>query len=255
MANIHILVTNDDGIFAPGIKALVAALKTIGTVEVVAPETEKSAVSHAITISSPLRATKVDIDGAFFGHAVNGTPADCIKLGVRQLVKKEPDIVVSGINLGSNTASNVIYSGTAAGAAEAALLGIPALAVSLTSFSSQNFSYAAKVARHMVLQTIKNGLPERTILNINVPAIEENEVVDVMATKQGRGMYGEVFEERVDPKNKTYYWMGGKRMVLDKEMDIDDVAVMHNNVAITPIQYDLTHHNFLKELQKWKLKP
>jgi 5'-nucleotidase len=255
MSSIKILVTNDDGIYAPGIFALAKAMKELGDVSVVAPLAEKSAVGHAITVSDPLRVTEIDRNETFFGHAVNGTPADCVKIAVKCILEKAPDIVVSGINQGSNTATNVIYSGTVSAAAEGVILGIPSIAVSLTSFSSKDFSYAGKVARQIAGQVLKHGLPERTLLNINVPALPENEIGDVLPAKQGKGRYEEMFDRRNDPQNRTYYWMAGKRMILDKDDDVDDVIVMQNKVAVTPIQYDLTHHEFMKELQKWKLKP
>ena len=255
MSSLKILVTNDDGIYAAGIFALAAALQELGDVNVVAPLAEKSAVSHAITVSDPLRVTEVERNNIFFGHAVNGTPADCVKIGVKCILENVPDIIVSGINQGSNTATNVIYSGTVSAAAEGVILGIPAIAVSLTSFTNKDFSYAGKVAHQIAGEVLKHGLPERTLLNVNVPAMPENEIMDVLPAKQGKGRYEEVFDRRNDPQNRTYYWMAGKRMILDKEDDVDDVVVMQNKVAVTPIQYDLTHHKFMKELYKWKLKP
>jgi 5'/3'-nucleotidase len=255
MAKKVILVTNDDGIYAPGILALRDAMKNLGDVYVVAPLAEKSAVGHAITVSDPLRVTKADRNNKFFGYAVNGTPADCVKIAVKCILEKKPDLVISGINQGSNTATNVIYSGTVSAAAEGVILDIPSIAVSLTSFTKQEFSYAARVARQVSLQVLEKGLPTRTILNINVPALPEEEIEDVIATRQGMGRYEEVFDKRTDPQNRTYYWMAGKRMILDKDDDVDDVAVMKNKVSVTPIQYDLTHYEFLKELSKWKLKP
>ena len=255
MAKKVILVTNDDGVYAPGILALSNAMHNVGEVHVVAPLAEKSAVGHAITVSDPLRVTKADRNGQFFGYAVNGTPADCVKIAVKCILNKKPDLVISGINQGSNTATNVIYSGTVSAAAEGVILGIPSIAVSLTSFSRQEFDYAAKVALQVSLQVLEKGLPPRTLLNVNVPAIPEADIEDVVATRQGMGRYEEVFDKRTDPQNRTYYWMAGKRMILDTDDDIDDVVVMNNKVSVTPIQYDLTHYEFLKELQKWKLKP
>jgi 5'-nucleotidase len=255
MAKKVILITNDDGILAPGIMALANAVKSLGEVHVVAPLAEKSAVGHAITVSDPLRVTKIERDNLFFGYAVNGTPADCVKIAIKCILDKKPDLVISGINQGSNTATNVIYSGTVSAAAEGVILGIPSIAVSLTSFTKQDFGYASRVAVYIGEKVLQKGLPARTLLNINVPAVPENEIMDVVATRQGMGRYEEVFDKRVDPQNRTYYWMAGKRMILDKDDDIDDVAVMKNKVSITPIQYDLTHYEFLKELQKWKLKP
>ncbi len=250
-----ILITNDDGIYAPGILQLYKSLKDLGLVTVVAPLIEKSAVGHAITISDPLRVIEVERDGVFFGYAVNGTPADCVKLGVQCIVTKKPDIVISGINLGPNTATNIIYSGTVSAAAEAIIMGIPAMAVSLTSFSSKDFSYAGKIALQLTKEIIKHGLPEETLLNVNVPAVPENDINDIIVTRQGKGRYQEAFDKRTDPNNRTYYWLTGKRMLIDKDPDVDDLAVMNKNVSITPIHYDLTNYDFLKELKKWNLKP
>ncbi|RMH63046.1 MAG: 5'/3'-nucleotidase SurE [Calditrichaeota bacterium] len=250
-----ILVVNDDGIYAPGIKALADGLRAVGEVTVVAPLAERSAVGHAITVYDPLRVVEIERDGRFFGHAVSGTPADCVKIAVKCLMNAPPDIVVSGINQGSNTATNVIYSGTVSAAAEGVIMGIPAIAVSLVSFDKKEFTYAAKVAAHLTGLVLEKGLPPRTLLNVNVPALPEQEIKDVRPSRQGEGRYEEWFDKRHDPQNRPYYWMAGKRMILDNEDDVDDVVVMHNNVAVTPIQYDLTHHAFLKELASWKLKP
>ena len=250
-----ILITNDDGIYAPGILQLYKSLKNIGKVTVVAPLVEKSAVGHAITISDPLRVVEVERDGTFFGFAINGTPADCVKLGVQCIVENKPDIVVSGINLGPNTATNIIYSGTVSAAAEAIIMGIPAMAVSLTSFTSHDFTYAGKIANQLTQEILKNGLPKETLLNVNVPAVLEKEINDIIVTRQGKGRYQEAFDKRIDPNNRTYYWLTGKKMLLDKDKDVDDLAVMHNNVSITPIHYDLTNYKFLEDLNKWNLKP
>jgi len=252
---VSILVTNDDGIYAPGIYHLWQALEGLGNITVVAPLVEKSAVGHAITISDPLRVVEVDREGQFFGYAVNGTPADCVKLGGQSLMDKYPDIVVSGINLGPNTATNIIYSGTVSAAAEGIIMGIPSLAISLASFTKHEFSYAAKIARQLTQQILNNGLPEGTLINVNVPALPEDEIEDVVVTRQGKGRYQEAFDKRVDPYNRTYYWLTGKKMLLDTEDDVDDLVVMQKKVSITPVHYDLTNYNFLKELSKWNLKP
>lgn len=250
-----ILITNDDGIHAPGILQLYKSLKNIGKTTVVAPLIEKSAVGHAITISDPLRVIEVERNGTFFGYAVNGTPADCVKLGVQCILENKPDVVVSGINLGPNTATNIIYSGTVSAAAEAIIMGFPAMAVSLTSFTSKDFTYAGKIANQLTKQILKHGLPDETLLNVNVPAVPEKDVNDIIVTRQGRARYQEAFDKRIDPNNRTYYWLTGKKMLLDQDSDVDDLAVMHNNVSITPIHYDLTDYKFLQELKKWNLKP
>jgi 5'-nucleotidase len=206
-------------------------------------------------MSDPLRVQEVDRDGSFFGYAVNGTPADCVKLGVRCICEKEPDLIVSGINLGPNAATNIIYSGTVSAAAEGIIMGIPSIAVSISSFHLHEFDYAAKVSAQIASQVIQNGLPGDTLLNINVPAVPESEIKGIRVTKQGKGRYEEAYDKRTDPNNRTYYWLTGKRMILDKGIDIDDSALIDNYVSVTPVRYDLTNYDFLKELEKWKLKP
>ncbi len=249
-----ILVTNDDGIYAPGIASLKKALVGLGEIVVVAPLVEKSAVGHAITISDPLRVIEVERDNQFFGYAVNGTPSDCVKLGCKCLLPRQPDLIISGINQGPNTATNIIYSGTVSAAAEGAIMGIPAIAISLASFSKNEFAFAGKVALQLAQLVLKNGLPERTILNVNVPAVPENEIKGIVITRQGKGRYEEAFDKRIDPNGRTYYWLAGKRMILDNGDDVDDLVVMQNKVSITPIQYDLTNYAFIKELKQWDIK-
>ena len=251
--DILILVTNDDGIYAPGIYHLKQALQPLGKVVVVAPLVEKSAVGHAITLSDPLRVMEVERDGKFFGYAVNGTPSDCVKLGSRCILERKPDLVVSGINQGPNTATNIIYSGTVSAAAEGAIMGIPSIAVSIASFTKKEFSYAGKFTRQLSEKVLQNGLPAGTLLNVNVPAVPESEIRGVKVTRQGKGRYEEAFDKRVDPNNRVYYWLTGKRMALDHGDDIDDPVVMQNMVSVTPIHYDLTDYAFLEELKQWKL--
>ena len=249
-----ILITNDDGIYSAGILQLKNALQKIGTVTVVAPLVEKSAVGHAITLSDPLRVMEVERDGNFFGFAVNGTPADCVKLGCRCILEHKPDLVVSGINLGPNTATNIIYSGTVSAAAEGAIMGIPSFAVSIASFTKKEFSFAAKFSQRLAELLLKKGLPQGTLLNVNVPAVPENQIQGTVITKQGKGRYEEAFDKRIDPNNRVYYWLTGKRMVLDNGDDIDDIVLMQNKVSITPIHYDLTDYSFIEELKTWEIK-
>lgn len=251
---INILITNDDGIHSPGIFKLKSTLEKIGSVWVVAPDTERSAVGHAITLSDPLRVEKVDKNDKFFGYSVNGTPADCVKLGIRCLVDTKPDIVVSGINLGPNTATNVIYSGTVSAAAESVIMGIPALALSLTSFTIQEYDYTCKLAVELVQKIIRFGLPEGTLLNVNIPPLKEDQIEGISITRQGKGRYEEFFDKRIDPTNRTYYWLAGKRMMLDKDEDIDDVVITKNKVSITPISYELTNMKMLQELKSWDIE-
>jgi len=251
---LNILITNDDGIYAPGIIALKNALSQIGNVFVVAPDTEKSAVGHAITLSDPLRVSKIELNGTYFGFAVNGTPADCVKLGLHCLVEESVDIVVSGINLGPNTATNIIYSGTVSAAAEAVIMGVPALAISIASFNTPEFEYAAKLAKKLTQLIVQNGLPEGTLLNVNVPAIKEKDIKGIVIARQGKGRFEEFFDKRVDPNNRTYYWLAGKRMNIDHDNDVDEVVIRQNKVSVTPIRYDLTDMNALQLLSTWNIE-
>lgn len=248
-----ILVTNDDGIYAPGIYALYQAMKQIGEAHVVAPDSERSAVGHAITISDPLRVWEYERNGSFFGYAVNGTPADCVKLGVKAILNREPDLVVSGINRGANTAINVIYSGTVSAATEGTIMGIPSIAFSVTTFKKTDFSFAAEFAQKLARIVLERGLPEGTLLNVNIPPLPAEEIKGVKITRQGKGRYEEYFEKRVDPMNRNYYWLSGKKLLLDSDLEVDDVAVMHNYIAITPIHFDLTDYRAMDELKKWKI--
>lgn len=250
---IKILLTNDDGINAPGLNALYKEMKKMGEVFVVAPDSEKSAVGHAITLSDPLRVTDFYKNDSFFGYAVNGTPADCVKLAYWAL-KIKPDILISGINLGSNTGINIIYSGTVSAATEGMFLNIPSFAISLTTFLNPNFEIAAKFARKLSQIIIKRGLPEGTLLNVNVPAVEnENDIAGVEITRQGNAMYHEEFDKRSDPHNRVYYWLTGQKVKLEKEPDVDDRAILNNKISITPLHFDLTRYEFLDELKQWKI--
>jgi len=250
---VNILITNDDGIHAPGLLHLKQALDTIGKTIVVAPDVERSAVGHAITLSDPLRVYEVEKEGKFFGYAVNGMPADCVKLGIKCLIPQKPDIVVSGINMGPNTATNIIYSGTVSAAAEAVIMGVPALALSLTSFHIPEFEFTSKLAVQLVQKVIENGLPEGTLLNVNVPPLKAKDIKGIVITKQGKGRFEEFFDKRVDPTNRVYYWLAGKKMRLDRGDDIDDVVVMQNKVSITPIRYELTDTDMLEKLRAWNI--
>ena len=250
----NILITNDDGIHAPGIFAIKQALEMIAEVLVVAPDTERSAVGHAITLSDPLRVSEIHKENSFFGYAVNGTPADCVKLGLRCLSEKSIDVVVSGINMGPNTATNIMYSGTVSAAAEAVIMGVPGLAVSLTSFDTPEFEYSCSLAQQLVKKIVENGLPEGTLLNVNVPPLKPDEIEGIVITRQGKGRYEESFDKRIDPNNRIYYWMTGKRMNLDHEDDVDDVVIRQKKVSITPIRYDLTDTDMLQKLHLWNIE-
>jgi len=246
-----ILVTNDDGIAAPGIDCLVSALQAIAEVAVVAPDSEKSAVGHAITLSDPIRVTDFNKNDQWHGFAVSGTPADCVKIAVGALLERRPDMVVSGINLGSNAGINVIYSGTVSAATEGTILGIPSIAVSLTTYTHAIFEPAAEFAVKIARLVLTKGLPPRTLLNINVPNVPALEIRGVRITRQGMANFAELFDKRVDPRNRVYYWMDGKKAELAEGDDVDDVVIRQNLISITPIKYDLTNYEFIPELQRW----
>lgn len=249
-----ILVTNDDGIFAPGIFALYQAMSEIGDAYVIAPDSERSAVGHAITISDPLRVAEVERNGHPFGWAVNGTPADCVKLGVKAILEFKPDLIVSGINRGPNTAINVIYSGTVSAATEGTIMGIPSLAISLTSFKKTDFSAAAHLTKKIASTVLEKGLPEGTLLNVNIPPLPLEEIRGIKITRQGKGRYEELFEKRIDPMNRTYFWLGGTRLFLDFDDDVDEVAIQNNYVSVTPLQFDLTNYKIIGKLKNWDFK-
>ncbi|MDD2804134.1 MAG: 5'/3'-nucleotidase SurE [Elusimicrobiales bacterium] len=250
----EILITNDDGIYAEGISALAAALKKAGNVTVVAPDTQRSAVGHAITISDPLRVVKARRNGEFFGYASSGTPADCVKLGIKALMKKRPDLVVSGINLGGNQAYNVLYSGTVSGATEGALLGIPSIAVSLDTFVNPDYCPAAQFALKLALQCKTRRLPAGTLLNVNVPNLPAKKLKGVRVTNQSRTCFNDWFEKRKDPHGGDYYWMTGDYKPKDADQASDLNALRAGYVSVTPIQFDLTNYKFISELENWGLK-
>jgi len=250
---LRILVSNDDGIDAPGIYTLVGELKKIGDVTVVAPDKQMSAVGHAITVNYPLRVTDFVKNGDFFGYAVEGTPADCVKLAIRSLLSLPPDIVVSGINHGSNTGINIIYSGTVSAATEGTVLGIPSIAISLATWGEANFAYAAKFARRLTQFVSHEGLPEATLLNVNVPAVEEKEIKGVRVTRQGKTRWDDTFDVRRDPNNKEYFWLTGKLEIIDRSDETDEISVKKNYVSVTPIHYDLTDYGMLEKMKRWKL--
>ena len=247
----RILLTNDDGIYAKGIEVLHEHLSRDHEVVVVAPETEQSAVGHAITLTDPLRVKSINRNGASFGYAVKGTPADCVKLAVNELMESPPDLVVSGINLGANVGINVIYSGTVSAATEGTILGVPAIAVSINTFRDPDFLPAARFARLLVRQVKEHGLPPHTSLNVNVPAIPESEIRGVRVTRQGITRFVEKFDRRMDPRNNVYYWQCGSTPPLEEDGDTDACALAADYISLTPIHHDLTNYDFLESLSTW----
>ena len=244
------LLTNDDGIYAKGLSSLYEELSRDAACLIVAPEIEQSAVGHAITIFRPLMVRRATKNNNFLGYAVYGTPADCVKIGVKELAKKPVELVVSGINRGSNAGINVIYSGTVSAATEAAIIGIPSLAISLDTHKEADFSYAAKFARKMARLILKNPALRGSAINVNIPCLPEKEIKGVVVVRQGKGNVIESFEKRVDPRENTYYWVSGSYKATAEKLDNDVNALAAGYVTITPIQFDLTKYDLLGDLQK-----
>jgi 5'-nucleotidase len=239
-----ILLCNDDGIHAPGISVLHRSVSGLGEVRVVAPDVERSAAGHAITLSDPIKSTPVEKDGIFFGDAIGGTPADCIKLAVRALMKDEPPkLVLSGVNLGSNTGISVIYSGTVSAATEAVILGVPGVAFSLCTYVDPQWEMAGRVARELTERIMKHLPPPGVLLNINMPNLPYSELKGVKVTRMGRSRFIEKFHQRLDPRGRTYYWLDGDLEVQDDGDDIDIHAVRDGYVSVTPIHLDLTAYD------------
>ena len=249
-----ILVTNDDGIYSSGISALVNALKEIAEVIVVAPSEEQSAVGHGITMKYPLRVTKYFKNGNFFGYAVEGTPADCVKMGIRNIMGESPDLVISGINHGSNTAINIIYSGTVSAAREASIMDVPAIAISITSHDAKDFRYAGKIAKMLALKVKEHDLPNGTLLNVNVPNFPEEEIAGILVTEQSKAKWDDIYEKRTDPFGKDYYWLTGKLVEVENEKQSDQLAIKNKFVSVTPIHFDLTDYETFKKMKSWNIE-
>jgi 5'-nucleotidase len=250
----HILICNDDGIEGPGLHALAASMKKIGTVTVVAPAEPHSGMSHAMTLGEPLRIKSYSRNNHFFGYTVSGTPVDCIKVALSHILTSKPDLIVSGINYGSNTATNTLYSGTVAAALEGAIQNIPSLAFSLTTYENADFTYAAKFARNLSKKVLKHGLPPDTILSVNIPNVPESEIQGVLITGMGRSRWEEAAIERHDVYGNPYYWLSGTLQLLDHDLQQDEYAVRQNFVAVTPLNFDLTDYRLKTEIETWKLK-
>ena len=243
----RILICNDDGIHAPGISVLYGAAKEFGELHVIAPDVERSAAGHAITLADPIKSTPVDKNGEFFGYGIGGTPADCIKLAVCAILKDTPpDLVLSGINLGSNTGISVIYSGTVSAATEGVVLGIPGVAFSLCTYTDPEWEMAGRVAREITQKIIETPMPANVLLNVNMPNLPYEQLKGIKVTRMGRSRFIERFLKRLDPRGRTYYWLDGELEVHDDGDDIDIHAVRDGYVSITPIHLDLTAYEHLK---------
>jgi 5'-nucleotidase len=246
---VRILLTNDDGIEAVGLRELEAGLAGLGELFVVAPDREQSASSHALTLQRPLR---IDRRGEN-RYAVDGTPTDCVFLGVNQVLReKRPDLVISGINRGGNLGDDLTYSGTVAAAFEATLLGIPALAVSLEIAREHHFATAAGVAARIAQQVLKVGMPPDTLFNINVPDLPRAELKGLRITRQGKRTYSDEVRENVDPRGRHYYWIGGEVLPDTAAAGTDSAAVRAGFVSLTPVHLDLTNYRVMEPLKSWE---
>lgn len=259
----ELLLSNDDGIFAQGIRCLANRLAEAGhQVTVVCPDRERSATGHGLTLHKPIRAEGVEsvFEPAVKAWACSGTPSDCIKLALGALVDRPPDFVLSGINHGPNLGTDVLYSGTVSAAMEGVIEGIPSMALSLASFASQDFAPAANFAQSLLQQLAQTPLPEVMLLNINVPALGQDQIVGARVTIQGVRRYYDTFEKRQDPRGKTYYWLAGEVLEeiepdaapdADREMLTDVQAIKQNLITVTPLKYNLTHGSGLPILTDW----
>jgi 5'-nucleotidase len=244
-----ILLTNDDGIHSAGLQALADHLKPLGRVVVVAPDRERSAIGHALTLHAPLRAEEICKDR----WAVSGTPTDAISLGICGLLKETPDLVVSGINKGGNMGDDLTYSGTVAAAMEATLMGVPAIAISLAaqSFNYDDFSDAAAIARQLATTVLEHGLPADTFINVNVP---DRKPLGMRVTRQGKRIYEDAVVEKLDPRGRSYYWIGAGELSFQNLTGTDFHAVHNGYVSVTPLHLDLTNYAAMDRLRQWQLE-
>tara|TARA_B100001059_G_scaffold158324_1_gene157943 strand:+ start:4047 stop:4823 length:777 start_codon:yes stop_codon:yes gene_type:complete len=251
-----ILVTNDDGINAPGIRFLIDIMNDFGDVVVVAPDSPQSGMGHAITINSTLYCEPIVINKnePQSEYSCSGTPVDCVKIAVNEILKRKPDLCVSGINHGSNSSINVIYSGTMSAAVEAGTQGIPAIGFSLLDYSlDADFSHSKEFIKRIVSECLKNGMPKGVVLNVNIPKISNSKLKGIKICRQANGVWEEKFDKRTNPLGRDYYWLSGKFVNNDKGEDTDEWALENEYVSITPTQYDLTAHHAIKNINHWNL--
>ena len=251
-----ILVTNDDGINAPGIRFLIDIVNDFGDVVVVAPDSPQSGMGHAITINNTLYCEPIVINKnePQSEYSCSGTPADCVKIAVNEILKRKPDLCVSGINHGSNSSINVIYSGTMSAAVEAGTHGIPAIGFSLLDYSlDADFTHSKEFVRRIISECLNNEVPKGVVLNVNIPKISNNELKGIKICRQANGVWEEKFDKRTNPLGREYYWLSGKFVNNDPGEDTDEWALENGYVSITPTQYDLTAHQAIKNISNWKL--
>ena len=248
----NIFLTNDDGIFSEGLKALLKFLKRKNNVFVVVPETEKSAVSHSINLFNPIRVKEVKFDDFKF-FVVSGTPVDCVKIGVKELIKDKIDLLISGINLGPNLGMDILYSGTVSAACEGAILGIPSISVSIAGYDNFNLEDSSKITLKIIEIVEKIKFPEDTILNINIPNKKIKEIKGIKITYQSKSRFNEEYEKRVDPRGNTYFWLKGSfKIAEEKGSDVD--AIKNDYISITPLKLNLTDFSFFNQLKSEKFE-
>jgi 5'-nucleotidase len=250
-----ILVVNDDGIVAPGIRALVAVMQEIGDVVVVAPDKPQSAMGHAITINNIMYLNKISPENAaVLEYSCSGTPVDCVKLAVNEILHRKPDLCVSGINHGSNSSINVIYSGTMSAAVEAGIEGIPAIGFSLLDYDwNADFDSSKKFIKQITLETLRNGLPKGVVLNVNLPKLKEKEIKGIKVCRQANALWVEKFDKRKTPQGKYYYWLTGEFVNNDHGEDTDEWALANGYISVVPVQFDLTAYQAIGDLNTWEL--
>ena len=250
-----ILVTNDDGITAPGLRNLIEVMNEIGEVVVVAPDSPQSGMGHAITINSTLYCDKIKVtDGPQLEYSCSGTPADCVKLAINELLDKKPDLCVSGINHGSNSSINVIYSGTMSAAIEAGIEGVPAIGFSLLDFKwNADFKPLKEYIKKISLEALRKGIPKDVVLNVNFPLLKNGKIKGMKICRQARAYWVEEFDKRTNPMGREYYWLTGTFINEDKGEDTDEWALNKGYISIVPTQFDLTAHHSLQQLNTWSL--
>jgi len=250
-----ILVTNDDGISAPGVRTLISVMNEIGDVVVVAPDSPQSGMGHAITLDSTIYCDAVTIDeGLQLEYRCSGTPADCVKMAISEILNKKPDLCVAGINHGANSSINVIYSGTMSAAIEAGIEGIPAIGFSLLDYSwNANFEGLKKHIKNIALEVLQKGLPDGVVLNVNFPKLKEKEFKGIKICRQARANWVEEFDKRTNPQGKEYYWLTGKFINMDHGEDTDVWALENEYISVVPVSLDLTAHHFIQNLNSWDL--
>ena len=249
-----ILITNDDGYQSKGIQSLINAVKDFGEIMIVAPDGPQSGMGHAITVNHSIRCNKTNFHGSLDSYFCSGTPVDCIKMGIYLLNGRKPDIILSGINHGTNVSTNILYSGTMGAAVEGALEGIPSIGFSLTDSSEDaDFSYSEKIVSLITQKVLDKGIKKGTCLNVNIPKVNESSIKGIKVCRQGRAFWKDDFEKRKDPSGKSYYWLKGSFSYKESEIDTDINYLENNFVTIVPTQYDMTCHNSIRELKQWDL--